>query len=221
MIPHPGLVQRLHRVGENAGSHHEDEQTSPAEKRAEVQTHAAGVDQPTNDDRQDQPEQGTDRGRRTFALLEHREQEEHRFQAFTRHGEKHHGDQRGDLMPGPGQRVIEGGVQRVLDRTRHFAHPEHHRTENADRHQADHAFKQFLLFLRKLGAHQFQATAHQQGEGGGEEHADPHGRHPLATAGLFEVAGDDANDQRSFNAFAQHDQKRNEHSAPCENWIGC
>ena len=57
----------------------------------------------------------------------------------------------------------------------------------------------------------------QQGEGGGEEHADPHGRHPLATTGLFEVAGDDANDQRGFDAFAQHDQKRNEHSAPCEN----
>ena len=210
-------MQRLHRVGEDAGGHHQDEQAGPAEKRAEVQAHAAGVDQETDDDRQDQAEQGANRCRRAFALLEHREQEEHRFQAFPGHGEKHHGDQRGDLVSGAGQRVIEGGVQRMLDRARHLAHPEHHGTENADGDQADHAFEQFLLFLREFGADQFQATAHQQRQRGGEKHADPHGGHPLAAAGLLEVTGDDANDQRGFNAFAQHDQKRNKHSAPWRN----
>ncbi|MNL38025.1 hypothetical protein D3C87_1602060 [compost metagenome] len=104
-------------------------------------------------------------------------------------------------------------MQRMLDRTRHLAHPEHHRTQDADGHQADHAFKQFLLFLREFSADQFQAATHQQGEGGGKKYADPYGGHPLAAARLFQVAGDDANDQRGLDAFAQHDQKRNEHSA--------
>ncbi|MDT4874286.1 hypothetical protein FQZ97_1095780 [compost metagenome] len=120
-------------------------------------------------------------------------------------------------MPGAGQRVIEGDVQRMLDRTRHLAHPEHHGTENADGDQADHAFEQFLLFLREFGTDQLQATAHQQGQRGGEKHADPYGRHPLTATGLLEVAGDDANDQCGLNAFAQHDQKRDKHSAPSGN----
>ncbi|MNE75498.1 hypothetical protein D3C80_1716630 [compost metagenome] len=102
----------------------------------------------------------------------------------------------------------------MLDRTRHLAHPEHHGAENTDRDQADQTLKQLLLLLRKLGADQLQATAHQQREGGGEEHPDPHRGHPLAAAGLLEITGDNANDQRGFNAFAQHDQERNEHSAP-------
>ncbi|MNW11283.1 hypothetical protein D3C71_2087020 [compost metagenome] len=57
--------------------------------------------------------------------------------------------------------MIEGNVQRVLDRPRHLTHPEHHGTENTDRDQADQTFKQLLLFLRKLGADQLQATAYQ------------------------------------------------------------
>jgi hypothetical protein len=117
------------------------------------------------------------------------------------------------MAPGTGQRLIEGLMQRMLDRTRDLAHPEHHRTQDAHGDQADDAFKQLLLFLRKLGTDQFQAATYQQGEGGAEENADPHGGHPLAAAGLFEVAGDDANDQCGLDAFAQHDQERNEHSA--------
>jgi len=74
--------------------------------------------------------------------------------------------------------------------------------------------------LRKFGTHQFQATTDQQGQGRGEEDTDPHGGHPLATAGLLQVTGDDANDQCGFNAFAQHDEKGNKHSTPQGNWIG-
>ncbi len=33
-------------------------------------------------------------------------------------------------------------------------------------------------------------------------------------AGLLQVTGDDANDERGFDAFAQHDQKRSEHISP-------
>ena len=105
-------------------------------------------------------------------------------------------------------------MQRVLDRTRYLAHPEHHRTENAHGNQADDAFKQFLLLLRKLGAHQLQASADEQRQCDCQEHTDPDGGHPFATAGLLQVTGDDANDERGFDAFAQHDQKRNEHISP-------
>ena len=58
--------------------------------------------------------------------------------------------------------MIKGGVQGVIDRTRHFAHPEHHRAENANGDQAYDAFEEFLLFLRKLCTHQLQAAADQQ-----------------------------------------------------------
>lgn len=108
-------------------------------------------------------------------------------------------------------------MQGVLDRARDLAHPEHHGAEDAHGDQADDAFEQFLLFLREFGADQFQATTHQQRERGGEEDADPDGGHPLAAAGLLQVTGDDADDQRGFNAFAQHDEKRNKHSAPHHN----
>jgi hypothetical protein len=37
---------------------------------------------------------------------------------------------------------------------------------------------------------------------------------PLSTTGLLQVAGDDANDERGFNPFAQHDQEWNKHGAP-------
>jgi hypothetical protein len=106
---------------------------------------------------------------RAFALLEHREQEEHRFQTFTGDSEKDHGDQCDDLMFRSRSARASSDLQRMLDRTRHFAHPEHHRTENTHGHQADDAFEQLLLLLREFGTDQFQTTADQQGECSGEE----------------------------------------------------
>ncbi len=140
-----------------------------------------------DENRQDQAEQGTDGRARTFALLEHRQQEEHGFQAFAGHGEKHHGNQRPDLVPGAGECVVEGFMQGVLDGPGDLAHPEHHRAEDADGNQPDHAFEEFLLLLRELGTDQLQATTDQQGKGGGKEHADPHRGHPLTPASLLEV----------------------------------
>ncbi|MNI83422.1 hypothetical protein D3C73_1402230 [compost metagenome] len=104
-------MQRLHRVGQDARRHHQDEQPGPAEKRAEIEAHAAAVDQETDDDGQHQAEQGADRCCRAFALLEYREQEKHCFQAFAGHGEKHHGDQCDHLVSGTGQCVVKGLVQ--------------------------------------------------------------------------------------------------------------
>jgi hypothetical protein len=161
-----------------------------------------------------QAEQGTDRATAAFALLEYGEQEEHRFQPFAGDGEKHHGDQREHLVIGVAECLFQGGLQRVLDRAGDLAHPEHHGRQNHHRQQADQAFEQLLLFLREFRADHFQAATHQQGQGAGEQYANPYGGHPLAAAGLLQVAGDDADDERGFNTFAQHDQEWDEHGTP-------
>ena len=107
--------------------------------------------------------------------------------------------------------MIKGGVQRAFNGARDFAHPEHHRAEDADGNQADDAFKEFLLLLREFSAHQLQAATDQQGQGCSKENPDPYRWHPLPTPGLLKVAGNNADDKRGFNALAQHDQKRNKH----------
>ncbi len=104
-------------------------------------------------------------------------------------------------------------MQLGLDRARRLAHPEHHGGEDGGGGQADDRLEQLLLALRKFGTGQLQAGADEQRQGSSQHHADPDGGHPVSATGTLQVAGDDANDKRRFDAFAEHDQKGNEHES--------
>ncbi|MCY1364855.1 hypothetical protein D9M69_516770 [compost metagenome] len=109
------------------------------------------------------------------------------------------------------QRLVDRRMQLALDGAGCLAHPEHHRGQHDHGDEPDHALEQLLLLLRKLGRQQLQAGAGEQRQRGGQQHADPHRGHQHAAAALFQVTGNDADDQRGFDAFAQHDEKGNEH----------
>jgi hypothetical protein len=52
----------------------------------------------------------------------------------------------------------------------------------------------------------------QEARAAGEHHADPQGRHPLLLPCPGQVACRDADDEGGFDALAEHDEERNEHS---------
>ena len=126
-------------------------------------------------------------------------------------GEEHHSDQRKTLAIARTQSVVDRIVQLRLDRPRRFLHPEHHRGQDRGRQQRDQAFEKLLLALGEFAVGADEGEANGEADGDCSAHADPHHGQPLRAAGLLEIARDDADDQRGFDAFAEHDEIGGEH----------
>ena len=109
------------------------------------------------------------------------------------------------------QRPLYRGLQVALDVARGLAHPEHHGGEHADGDEAHHALEELLFLLRELGRHELERSARKQRQRTGQQHAHPDGGHQAVTTALFQVTGDDADDEGGFDALAQHDEKGNKH----------
>jgi hypothetical protein len=212
VVPHAAFVQLAQHAGQQARGHQENEQARVAKEAAQVEPHAARVQPPADRHRHRDAGQRAHGRLPAAALLEHGQQEEHRFQPLARHGQEHHADERPALpVRALRERLVDGGLQLALDGARSLAHPEHHRGQHDHGDEPDHAFEQLLLLLRKLRRQQLQAGTGEQRQRRGQQHADPHCGHQRAAPALLEVAGNDADDQRGFDAFAQHDEKGDEH----------
>ncbi|CAH0296786.1 hypothetical protein SRABI106_03662 [Rahnella aquatilis] len=193
------------------GGDKQNEQAGPFEELRQMQLHPAVVNQETQHDGRAKPEHCADRRFDADILLEGRQQEKHRFQTFTRYRKKHHRDQCPALTAAGIQRMINRPFQMHFDRTRHFAHPEHHISQDAHRNDGDDTFKQLLLFLWKLTGRGIDEKTERQTECGSDENANPDHTEPLPALRPFEIAGNQADDQCSFQPFAKHNEKRNEH----------
>ena len=211
MVPHPGLMQAAHGTGQQARSHQQDEHAGIAEELAHVDAHPALVQAHAQQDGQRDTCERPHRCTPARALLEDGQQEEDRLQPFARHGQKHHADQCPAGAARCGERLVHRGLQFALDGARSLAHPEHHACQHANGDETYDGLKQLLLLLRKLCSHPLQASARKQRQAQRKENACPYGRHQRGTARMAKKTGNDANDQRGFDALAQHDQKRNQH----------
>ena len=54
-------------------------------------------------------------------------------------------------------------------------------------------------------------SARKQRQRAGQQHTHPDGGHQAVTAALLQVTSDDADNEGSFDALAQHDEKGNKH----------
>ena len=101
--------------------------------------------------------------------------------------------------------ALEGIIDRLLkllfDVARHFTHPEHHPRQNAHRHHRHDALKQLLLALRKLAGGFVDKDSQAQAQRRRKQHPNPHYANPAAALGAFQIAGNQADNQRSFQAF--------------------
>ena len=211
VVPQTGLMEGADRPRGQPGGDEQNEQAGPFEEFGQVQLHPAPVNHHAQHDGGRQAEHRADRRRGAHVLLESRQQEEHRLQPFARHGEEHHRHQRPTLPFAGAERLIDRPFQMHLDRLGHFAHPEHHIGEDHHRHHRDDAFEQLLLLLRELAGGFIDEDAERQTQRRGDNHADPHRAQPLAALRAFQVAGDQADDQRGLQPFTEHDKKGNEH----------
>jgi hypothetical protein len=88
-------------------------------------------------------------------------------------------------------------------------HPEQHRGDEDHGDRADHGLERLLLRLRQRGLEQPEGDADGDADPDREPHAEPHRAETAAVAA--EERGDDADDQRGLEAFAQADHQGGEH----------
>ncbi len=201
VVPQARFVEGADRPCRQSRGHQQNKQAGPLEERAQVKTNAAPVEQETKHNRRGQPEHRAQRRPDAHVLLKSREQEEHGLQAFTRHGEKDHHDQRPAVVVAFLQGVIHRLLKLYLHVTGNFAHPEHHPGEDHHRYYGNNAFKQLLLFLRKFTSGFVDKNTQPQAERRGKENANPHHANPASALGTLQITGDKANNQGRFKAF--------------------
>ena len=206
-------MQGAHGVGDEPGRDEQDQDAGPAEEDAQVEFHAQRIDGVADDGGEQEAEPGAERRRPAGILLEDGEQEEDRFQPLAHHGEEGEPDQCEALML-PGQRRIDAGLQFALDRARSLAHPEHHRGQHRGGDEPDDGLEQFLPALRQFAGDDVERGPGRKTDGAGKGDADPQRRQPFAPPAPDQIARDDADDQRGFHAFAQHDEERYDHGEP-------
>src|SRR3984885_4923426 len=149
-IPEPGFMKRAQGASEETGSHENDEDAGPAEKRAQIELHAEIVDRETHADRRGKPKRRPDRHGPAIALLDDREKEEQGFEPFAADGEEDHADQRKALAVAWTQGIVDRVMQLGLDRPGRFLHPEDHGGQDCGRQKRDQALEKFLLALREF-----------------------------------------------------------------------
>ncbi len=217
MIPPTRFMHGAHRTREQARGNQQNEQAGETKEMLEVETQTAAIKSPASNHRAGYAKQSADGRRTALALLKYSQQEKDRLQPLTGNGKKHHGNQRIGVAVATGESTIQSAGQLLAQTFGCAAHPEHHPGQHRYRDQTHHRLKHFLLALRELGADKLQSGAHKQGQACSKENTYPDSRHPGATAGLAQITGNNANNQRRFKAFAQHDQKGNKHeSQPCQ-----
>ncbi|CCJ91969.1 hypothetical protein BN132_3897 [Cronobacter turicensis 564] len=216
VIPQTGFMKRANGARREPCGDEQNKEAGPAEKRAEVKTNAAPVEQETKHHGGRKPKHRAERRPDAHILTKCGQQEEDRFEALARDREKHHHHQRPAVSARAFQRAIHGLFQLAFHIAGHFTHPEHHPGEDHDGNGRHQPFKQLLLFLRELAGGFIDENAKAQAERGGEKYACPHHAKPVTALGALEIAGDKADDKRRFKTFTQHNQKRNKHSGTCK-----
>ena len=209
-IPHTRLMQCAERTRQQPGGDENQKHTRPTEKFPQIQTNTTLIQQ--NPDRSGSQKPGRRAQRHTAVgtLREHRNQEKHTLQALAHHGQKSH-----QYQSPARTALVERGLNRVLQlllhRPRGLLHPQQHIGQHAHRQQTDHADNKFLLLLRNLARDTVDGKTQPEANQHSRRHAQPHLRHQIMMAGLFQKSGHNTDNQRRFDTLAQHNQKSNQH----------
>ena len=182
-------------------------------KRVRLSLIAAAVDRDADRDGADDPEQRAQAGRRRVRrALEGGQQEDDGLEALADDGEEGHADERAGR---PGRERALGARSQVLaDRARVLAHPDDHERDRADGEQRDDRLQALLLALRQVLVDELERDAGGDADADRRGDADPHPLHRIAPAGvLAQERGDDPDDERRFDAFAETDHERRQHLA--------
>lgn len=99
------------------------------------------------------------------------------------------------------QGVIHRLLQLLLHVARHLAHPEHHPGQDKDRDQRHDALKQLLFTLRKFAGCFVDEDPQAEAQRRREDDPNPHYANPVSALSAFQIAGDQADNQRCFQAF--------------------
>ena len=100
------------------------------------------------------------------------------------------------------QRIIHRLFQLLFHVARDFAHPEDHPGQDAYRYQCHDAFEQLLFPLGKLAGRFVNEDPQAQAQRRRQDNANPHDANQAAALGAFEIAGNQADNQRRLQPFA-------------------
>jgi hypothetical protein len=98
-----------------------------------------------------------------------------------------------------------------LNRARGLLHPEHHAGQDGDRGEPDRRFKQLLNLLRKFGIGRVKRDADAEAKQRGKHDAGPNLGHRRPLTDLFQIGGDNADDERGLDSLPRHDQEWHKH----------
>jgi hypothetical protein len=92
-----------------------------------------------------------------------------------------------------------------------LAHPEDHEADHHDRHRGDDRLEPFLPGLRELPVEYLQADCCARAECDRDRDAEPHQAQRVGAPLLLQEGGDDPDDERRLDAFAEADHERCDH----------
>lgn len=98
-----------------------------------------------------------------------------------------------------------------MQAARGLSHPEDHGSEHGDGNKGHHGFEQLLLLLWEFAACLIESDPEDEAQQHGQTCSRPDRRQQLPAPRLAQIARDDADDERGFDPFTQHDEKSDEH----------
>lgn len=196
-----GLLEVVQAVAEHAGGDEHQQHAGDREELREVEPDGAAVEQPGQHDRGEDADGEADQRLRGVRLrgLDGGVEEHGGFEALAADGEERqqqHGH-RADV-----QRVVHLPAQLGGDALGRLAHPEDHRRDEHDGDDRQAPAEQLLVLERELGGRVGQDRA----DGDRQQHrradAGPHPAQRVTSLGLDQEGHEDADDERSLQAFA-------------------
>ena len=111
----------------------------------------------------------------------------------------------------------ERGLGALLERALQLAgvalHPDDHVGDARDGHQGEDRLQPFLLFVRERPVDGLQDQRHRQAQRDRQADPVPHRSQRLALPALDQERGDDPDDERGLEAFAESDDEGGQHAA--------